>query len=179
MNEKPYELLIKQNASGVTVTVKPKLSKRKHSILLGWLILWILSGGFVISFLFSPLGSDEKLMLAVWVFFWLYFAVKGYNIFWWKTKGYESIAISGNSMVLHVHNNRSGGEKKVIVPEQLDIATVDYSNRRFAPQVNESFFSLGEETVILKSGKAEYRFGKQLRKEDAEKVVKTIRKSAR
>ena len=179
MKDKPYQLLIQQSDSQLSILVKPKLSKRKHNMLLGWLILWILSGGFVISFLFAPISSDQKLMLAVWIFFWLYFAVKGYNIFWWKTKGYESITIQGASLTLLINSNRSGSEKLVIPLSQLEIRAVDFTSRRFSPQVNESFFSLGEETIILKSGKIEHRYGKQLRKEDAEKVVRTIRKLIR
>ena len=83
------------NKNKTTIIVYPKKNNLVNALMGSWIAMWI-SIGFIImwSFITFDFSEQEKIVLIVFMSFWLYFAVKVFRAFLWLIWGKELIKIN-------------------------------------------------------------------------------------
>ena len=104
---KRCSVFIKDNV--FSLVILPTDNQKKTNLLFLWLLAWTVSGVIIIANYFKLSTTSEKLMVLVWLAFWVYFEFKVVRVFMWKRFGKEKLWIKNG--VIHFQQEISGRGK--------------------------------------------------------------------
>jgi hypothetical protein len=81
-----------------TIVIYPEKSAWKNSLLLAWVTVWLLIGIYICFELTKGYTRDQKLVLVVFMSFWVYFAYRIGKATLWQFYGKELIRIDAISL---------------------------------------------------------------------------------
>ncbi len=142
-----------------------------------WVGMWYAIGGVVIwSFFVLPLSDQEKIILAIFLAFWFYFAFRVTRSFFWFLWGKEMVKIDevafyykksikgyGKSVPYYIENIK---KMEVILPKEKSIQAA-WEKSPWVPG--------GERIEFEYLGKP-VRFGRKLNQKDTELLFKLVTK---
>lgn len=86
-----------KNDSGTSIVIAAGTDKKKNRFVLLLLVLWII-GGIMMIWSFPSLTENKtKLVVIIWLAFWVYFLYVLARLWRWKQYGFEVIKIAGSS----------------------------------------------------------------------------------
>ncbi len=65
-----------QKKEELTIVISGKVEKWQETLLTIWWIAWTFCGGYVLYSILGDYNRDEKLVMFIYLIFWLYFEVK-------------------------------------------------------------------------------------------------------
>ena len=171
---------ISEKDGSTSIIVLSKKDRNKQNILLSWIILWSLGGLIVISQFFYGIKQEEKLFLAIWLAFWLYFELVTCHAFLWRKFGFERILIKEDKFYYRREIKNKGKTSTFDISSIKNIELIDDSSENsFFKNLRESYWIIGGETVSFNVNDKLIKIGLQLDKQDAQKLQKLIEKKFR
>ena len=168
------KVIIENLGKEKTIKVYPYQEKWKTNLVKIWLILWSICGAIVLLELFSNISKEQKLFMAIYIVFWLYFELKMLAVIRWRTAGLECLRFAENKLILEKTVHGKGFPIEIPVDEIKKVNIPEISKASFAAVFNNSYWLEGQETIVIETNQKKYGFGFQLKKSDSEKIMKEI-----
>lgn len=170
---------IKRSENELSIVVLAYSEKLKTRLLLAWLIVWSLSGLYVFSQLLIAPSQDMKVMLAVWLGFWVYFEYLSYRAYMYRRFGVEKIKLREGKFQYKRDIAGRGKIRTYAFDFIKDLRVVTPKENSFADSMSSAYWSVAGERLAFDYYGKEVKFGIQLEPADAEALYKTIRKNIR
>lgn len=166
-----------QTPEKLLLNISGKGSKQQVTLLSIWLVLWTLCGIAVISQTIGQYTREEKLIMVVYLVFWLYFEYKIYHVLRWRKAGIEIIKIEGDKMTYSREISGKGKVRSFEAAQVRNLQPVDYSDQPFQKSFYSAYWSLGGEALSFTYLGVEVRFGMQVEEGHARQLKKLIDKT--
>ena len=158
-----------------TMIISSKTDHWKMLLMLIWLLIWFSCGLVIIVYLFfTDELSDRKIYFYTFLVFWTYFLYKVVRVLIWRRFGIEFIRIDEDKFSVKKSLCGYGRAKEFITSNIKNIKLAPLDEKSFSKVFNDSFWIVGQGTIIINALDKEYNFGSQISKEDGEKIVKVL-----
>lgn len=158
------------------ISIKAYFDNQKQFLLTIWLILWSAGGIGIITQFFTPLSSDLKIYLVVWLGFWAYFEYKVIYAFRWRKYGIEKLQfeeevllimreIAGRAIPARYDKNKIKNVR-IFKPDNVSVFTA----------LSQSYWSPGDPKVVFEYQGIEIYFGLELKDDEAKKLADLVKK---
>ncbi len=165
-------VLIKDNV--FSLVILPNSDAKKINWLLLWLIAWSVSGVIILVNYFTLTNQNEKLMIIVWLAFWVYFEYKIARVLIWKKFGKEKLWIK-NGLIHYQQSIVNKGKIKLVdVNLVTEFKLIEIEEQNFADMFSQTFWVKGGERVEFNSQAKTIRFAMQLTTAEANKIITII-----
>lgn len=141
------KVIFSKNNQSALVTIKAKITGWQETLLAVWVLAWTFCGIVVIASFFGEYSRDEKLMMLVYIVFWLYFEYKAVYAFIWKKYGTEYIKIDEEGFLYKRDIMGYGTPKKYFKENISKLNAIDLKDRSFVQSYYNSFWMVGNETI--------------------------------
>jgi len=160
----------------LSIVILANSSKSKLGMMFLWLFAWTVCGLVVLFNYFSNTNQDVKLVIIVYLSFWLYFEYKIIKAFIWKKFGAEKIWLQDGQLNYQREINKKG--KIYSFDSHLidEIKVIEIKNTSWADNINQSFWIRGGERLEFAAMGKTIRFGMQLEDEEARALINMTNK---
>lgn len=158
----------------LTIVISGKVEKWQETLLTIWLTAWTCCGGYVLYSILGDFNRDEKLVMFIYLVFWLYFEVKLAYAFAWRKWGAEVIKIGSDKMTIKMDIKKYGKLRSFFLENVSDLKKNELPEKSFAKVMGNSFWNMTEKTIGFEYFSKPIVLGIQLSDKDATKVVKLI-----
>jgi hypothetical protein len=159
-----------------TIVIYPEKTGWKNSLLLAWFSMWMLIGAYVIYELTQGYTKEFKLMLVVFLSFWLYFAFKVGKATFWQFYGKELIRIDTIALMYKRSVFQFGKASPFLLDNIQKLRVDETKESNLGVQFENSIWVVGGEKLSFDNLGKTYRFGRKLSKQDATLLFKYISK---
>lgn len=169
----------KQQDKCYTIVISPTIERWQMNSLLVWVVAWTFCGlAFMYYALFESTSMNQLFVFAVLLVFWLYFEVRVVKAFLWRKYGLEVIRIDEEYLSIKDSIFKHGNPRNYEVNKigQDDIEDIYIDPKSYGKVMNDSFWQVGQGTIVLKYDGKDYYFGTQLENKDSAKLARLIRK---
>lgn len=155
------------------VIYPPKLGRKKSFILI-WFVLWLLIGAYVASEFFKEFTNEEKLALAIFMLFWLYFAIRVLRTILYLYYGREYIKLTRNSLRVKIATGKYGKSNQYFIENITKLSVVPLKEGSFKKVFEDSAWVRGANRIQFVHFQKNYSFGRKLEDKDAEMIFKIL-----
>lgn len=157
-----------------TIVIYPERVNWKNNLLAAWFTMWLIIGGYVISQLFMDYSRDEKLILIVFLSFWLYFAIRIGKATFWQLWGKELVRINDQALILKRSIMSYGKATPYFFENIKKIQLEEVKETNIGFQFEQSIWVLGGERISFDYKGKLVRLGRKLDEKDAKLLFKLI-----
>tara|TARA_B110000459_G_C16223709_1_gene321965 strand:- start:103 stop:576 length:474 start_codon:yes stop_codon:yes gene_type:complete len=145
------------------------------TVMLVWLLIWLTCGLVVFYFLFFTQELvGQKIYFYTFLAFWTYFLYKVSRVLIWRKFGIEFIKIDEDRFSIK-KSIWGYGKARVFMTNNLKkIKLAPLEEKSFSKVFNDSFWIVGQGTIIVNALDKEYNFGSQISKEDGTNIIKVL-----
>jgi len=141
------KIFFSESDSSGLVEIRAQIPKWQETLLFGWVLAWTFCGLVVIASFFDDYTREEKLMMLVYIIFWIYFEYKAVYAFLWKKWGKEFIKIDSEG-IHYKRDIKSYGKSMKFFKENIQKFTpIDLKERSFVNSYYQSFWMVGNESI--------------------------------
>ena len=159
----------------LTMKISSKTDYWKMLVMLIWFLIWFSCGLVIFYFLFFTQEiQDQKIYFYTFLFFWTYYLYKVIRVLIWRRFGIEFIRIDQDKFSVKKSLWGYGKAKEFITKNVEKIKLAPLEEKSFSKVFNDSFWIVGQGTIIIKSLDIEYNFGSQISKENGSKIIKIL-----
>jgi len=166
---------ISKNKEETVITINGKIERWQEALLLSWVAMWTILGGYVLFQLFGDYPRETKLSFFVYLVFWAYFEIKGTHALLWRLYGMERVKVTDEE-ILFKRDIKSYG--KVVRYQRhniKDLRVNDGNAKNFGAVYHSSFWVVKGGNVLFDYLGKTIAIGVQLNESDAKKVMKALR----
>ena len=147
MKQLSEKLYFEENKEFAVFKILAKIPRWQETMLLVWVVGWTLCGLVVLYESFGVYTKDEKLIMLVYLVFWVYFEFKIIKSFLWKKWGNELIKIDDEG-IKYKRDYNGYGSAKIYFKENISkIAPIDLKDKSLAKTYFDTFWTIGHETL--------------------------------
>ena len=160
-----------------TIKILPEKKLIITALMGAWMCMWYSIGFTVVwSYFTLKLTQQEKLILVIFMSFWLYYAVRVTRSFLWLMKGSENIKIDSIGLTIKIATGKMG-KAKIFYLENLKKIRLDFPKEKSLQTAWEAspWVRGGERIEFDYHGKV-VRFGQKLNEKDATLLFNLITK---
>ena len=158
-----------------TMVISSKTDHWKMTIMVVWLLIWLTCGLVVFYFLFFTQELvGQKIYFYTFLAFWTYFLYKVSRVLIWRKFGIEFIKIDEDRFSIKKSIWRYGKARVFMTNNLKKIKLAPLEEKSFSKVFNDSFWIVGQGTIIVNVLDKEYNFGSQISKEDGTKIIKVL-----
>jgi len=169
------QISIDQGKNRTQITITDRLEGWMRIALLGWIVVWLSLGIYVIGYLFRfDLAKETLLFFVIYLAFWGWFAYKSLYAYLFKTHGFEWVEIDTENELLSYGRNILGmaSVKSQFTPDQIDkVERIEQGERSFGSAYSKSFWIVGNEQLLLKGKSKNQLIGMHLSPKDANALL--------
>jgi hypothetical protein len=166
---------IKKKEEELSIVILSTTENGKKKWLLGWFILWTLSGIVVITQYRTFNDQDTRAAIIVWMGFWAYFEYKIFRVLMWRYYGMEKIKLMSDK-IFYKRDVRGKGKVRVFQYDFIKDLHVVEAKEGFMEDLNTSFWVMAGEKIAFDYYGRDIKMGLQLSDEDAKALYKIINK---
>lgn len=148
----------------------------KETLLLTWVIAWMICGVAVCLQIFGEYSKETKMSLVIYMAFWAYFAYKGINAWLWRKFGTEMIRVDSEGIKVKRDIKGYGRVRTYFIDNIRKIEPLQRKAGSFAHTFNRSFWVIGGETILLDYLGQDVALGMQLSENEREQLIKHLRR---
>jgi len=154
--------IVEQNHK-TTIIIAPDRKIWINALMGAWISMWYVIGISVVSaFFILVLSKQEKLILVIFLSFWLYYAVRVTRSFLWLMWGSENIKIDKTSMTIKNSTGKLGVAKPYFLENIRKIRTAVPKERSWQQAWESSPWVSGGERIEFDYLGSTIRLGKKL-----------------
>lgn len=155
----------------------PRVTGNRAKLILAWISLWSLCGIIVIAQLFSMQSAEKKVMIGIWILFWMFFLVKAIRLYLWRTAGQEELSGNREVWLYRKFNGSREFKKEIKVSEIRNVNTSDFQSFVMKWSSGDAiFFSIGSPAIHIETSNEKISFGFQLNEDESKKIRKMLEK---
>ena len=163
-----------------TLIISGKTEDWKFNLMVVWLIAWLFCGFSIIYMLiFTNELQGQGLYYTTFLGFWVYFLYKILRSVIWRKFGMEYIKIDDDFLSFKKSLWGYGKAKKIILNNIHSFEQIELKEKSYAKVFNDSFWVLGQPTLLMNLNKDNINFGSQVSNTDGTKLVKVLNKKLR
>lgn len=170
------QISIHKNGNESKVEIQPLYSSKDKTGLIMWLVAWTFCGLAVLSQLFFDYAKAEKVMMLIYLVFWLYFELKVLYAFRWQKAGKEVIEIKNGSLFYTQLIGQRGLPVEYKLTEIKYFKFMESAKKGFFNDLNQSIWMVAGETVEFEVNGSLKRLGLKLSESDAKKLADWLNK---
>ena len=165
------------HGSNTTIVVSTAIDRWKESLLLFWILCWSASGCYLLYELLA-VNNEQEMQIGLFIFisFWFYFEYRIVRVFLWRKWGMELISVDEAELSYKRSIGKYGKSSRYYFDQMEPFEVRKPSAKSLSVNIEDSFWFLGGERVQFSYKNKVISFGRQLSFEDANKLVKLIRK---
>jgi len=161
-----------------TIIILPEQSSIINALMGAWLAMWLTIGITVISCLFIlSLNQQEKIILYIFLSFWLYYSITVGKTFIWRMVGKELIKIDE----LGIHIKKSIFNYGKAIPfyfEHIESFRIDVVEKKTLQAVWESSpWIKGKDSIFFDYKGKTHGLGRKIDEQEAQILLKLIKKN--
>jgi hypothetical protein len=167
---------IKRIEKELSIVIVSLSEKTKNILLFSWLFIWTVSGFIVLAQFFMMNDKNAKVMLMVWLGFWVYFEYKIFRAYMWRKHGVEKIKLREKKLF---YKREIAGKGKIQVYEfdfMKDLRILELKENSFADNMNNAYWAVGGERLAFDYYGKEIKLGLQLNDDEAGELLKIIKR---
>jgi len=168
--------VVEQN-NKTTIVIVPERKIWINSLMGAWISMWYVIGTSVITaFFILELSRQEKLILVIFLSFWLYYAVRVTRAFLWLMWGAENIKIDKTSLTIKNATGKFGTAKPYFLENIRKVRIAIPKDRSWQQAWESSPWVSGGERIEFDYLGTVVRFGKKLPEKDCVLLFQLITK---
>lgn len=160
----------------LTFVIYPPKIGFKRILILIWVILWYGVGGVVISQLFLDYPEDEKIMLIIFLSFWMYFAYRVSRTLIYLFWGREYIKLDQNALRVKKATGKFGSAKQYFIENIAKFKQHEVKENSFQAAFENSPWVKGFDKLQFEYQGKNISFGRKLTDKEAQLMFKLITK---
>ncbi len=146
--------------------------------LFGWVIMWSLTGLYVVYFLSAGQVKGEQLFFFLtYLTFWGYFEYKSIYSWLFRVRGYELIKIAPDAIYIKKAVFSFGKVQRYVRENINEMRKLDQYDRSLAAVYNKSFWVVGNEQIVFQYLSKNVGMGMHLNDKDAQALLTLVRKT--
>lgn len=165
----------------LTVYIKASTPKdiKKLNLFKAWLILWSIGGIIILSQLFFDFYTrEQKLYMLIYLAFWGYFEYRVFKAYYFRKYGIETVYINNDKFMLRRDIlNKKGKPKYYKVTKNNPFHRIEDKPGSINNAYYNSFWVVHGGSIGFGNEEGQNRFGLQLTKNEATKLVKLLNNS--
>jgi len=159
-----------------TLIVYPERTTWKSVLLYTWFSMWVSIGILVITQFLVDYSREEKLILLIFMVFWLYFFVKIGRTVLWQNRGKELMKLNDQAFILKKSIFKYGKAKEFFYENIKKIRVHEPKLNSFEEFFQNSFFVVGGERLIFDYAGNEIKFARKLNEKDTKLLFQFLTK---
>ena len=163
-----------QSTDQFTVVITQEIPRMSFLLLVGWWLAWWGIGAVFLWEWAQTEIPDERMFFSISLAFWAYFAFRVGKVIAWRKWGRELIRITPTE--LSVKNAFGSYGRAVVVPlasvERMEVVKRDPT--KFLQTLDQSFWIMGGESLVVRSHVRRLPLGKQLSEREAGALAKAM-----
>ena len=139
------------------------------------LLLWLIGGGLVISSYFTLTDQRSKVMLLVWLAFWLYFTYVMGKAFNWHRRGREIIKVRNGKIYYKKDVNGRGWVNDYPLESIKTLQPTSDKSDSWIARFGGDYWSTDCDSLRFHSMGKEIAFGFRLTEKERERITKLLK----
>lgn len=164
-----------KDGNNLSLVITANHSKSKTRFLLGVLLLWLLGGGIIIFNFASLSGEQSKVMLLVWLGFWIYFLYIIGKAWRWNKFGNEIIKISDGTLKLKNDVRGRGWVHTFDAAKIKDLKEYGEGQPAWFKQFGGDYWSTDPDTLSFQCEDQLVAFGYQLTEKEKQDILRLLK----
>lgn len=163
-----------QSDAGTSIVISSVVNRKKSRTVLAILLLWIV-GGLVMIWNFSSIELDKtKIIVLIWLAFWLYFFYVLFRLYRWKQYGHEVIKIKDGVMKYKKDVKGRGWVQDYQIEKITKLRISDTQSPDWLRNLGGDFWNTDCDSVRFDYEDREISIGFQLENAERNKLIEVI-----
>lgn len=163
-----------QHDSSFTIVIEQSISNSKLRLLMSWWLAWWLVGAAFVWERSKTVVPDERLFLNISLAFWAYFAFRVGKVIAWRIWGTERIRITDDTLSVKNAFGSFGRAHLIPLSEVERIEVVQRDPKKFVHSLDQSFWIMGGEGLMIRYAGKRMPLGKQLSEKESGALAKEM-----
>lgn len=159
----------------LSIVISSGADQSKAKIVGAILLLWLIGGGVVISSYFTMTDQRSKVMLLVWLAFWLYFTYVMAKAFAWHRKGREILKVRGGKFYYKKDTNGRGWVQEYPLESIKTLQPTEDKSDTWISRFGGDYWSTDCDSLRFQSMGKEIALGFRLTEKERERITKLLR----
>lgn len=156
-----------QQPDAFTVIISQHIPRTSFLLLVGWWAAWWGIGSVFAWELANAEVPEEQMFFSISLAFWAYFAFRVGKVIAWRKWGQEAIRITETTLSVKNAFGRFGRTTEVPLSSVERMEVVKRDPKKFLHSLDQSFWIMGGESLVVRSSVSRLRLGKQLSMREA------------
>jgi Zn-dependent protease with chaperone function len=161
--------------SATFVIYPPKIGFKRTLILI-WVVLWYIVGGVVLSQLFFDYTEKEKIILLIFLSFWIYFAFRVTKTLIYLFWGREYIKLDQTALRVKKATGKFGSAKQYFIENIAKFKQHEVKENSFQAAFENSPWVKGFDKLQFEYQGKNISFGRKLTEKEAQQVFRLLTK---
>ncbi len=163
-----------EHGDAFTVIISQSIPRTSFGLLVAWWFAWWLIGAvFLVEWARTEV-ADERMFFAISLAFWAYFAFRVGKVIAWRKWGREMIRITATTLSVKNAFGSYGRALEVPLASVDRMEVVKRDPAKFLHSLDQSFWIMGGESLVVRSKVKRLRLGKQLSMKEAGALAKVM-----
>jgi hypothetical protein len=163
-----------RNDTGTSVVISSAVNRKKSRAVLAILLLWLI-GGVLIIWNFSSIHEDKtKIIVMIWLAFWLYFFYVLFRLYRWKQAGHEILKIVGGKLKYKKDVKGRGWVQDYDLEKIRKLRSSDTETPGWVKNIGGDFWNTDCDSIRFDYEDKEISIGFQLDSAERGKLIKLI-----
>lgn len=163
-----------RNDAGISIVISSHANRKKSRAVLAILLFWII-GGIVMIWNFPSIAEDKtKLIVLIWLAFWVYFFYVLFRLYRWKQYGHEVVKIANNVMKYKKDVKGRGWVQDYALEKVKRMRPSDTVNPNWLRNIGGDFWNTDCDSIRFDYEDREISFGFHLEPAERVKLIKLI-----
>ena len=160
--------------AGTSIVISSMVNRKKSRTVLAILLLWVV-GGLVMIWNFSSIEQDNtKIIVLIWLAFWLYFLYVLFRLYRWKQFGHEVIKIVKGVLKYKKDVKGRGWVHDFELVKMKKLRASDTQNPNWLRNIGGDFWNTDCDSIRFDYEDREISLGFQLDNSERNKLIKLI-----
>lgn len=165
---------IVRNDAGTSIVISSAADRKKSRVVAAIFLLW-LTGGILMIWNFSTIEEDKtKVVVLIWLAFWIYFLYVLFRLWRWKKAGHEVIKIANGVFKYKKDVKGRGWVQDFKLDKIQKLRISDSQSPGWLKNMGGDFWNTDCDSIRFNSEDREFSFGFQLTQPERQKLIKSL-----
>lgn len=157
------------------ISLSVRLPRWQETLMLVWVLGWTFCGIVVLIEFFGDYTRNMKLMMLVYLCFWVYFEIQAVKGYLWKKWGTELLLIDEEG-IKYKKDIRTYGKVRTYFKENISkLRPLDLKKRSFARAYFETFWTIGNQKLAFDYLGKTISFGMGITDEERDELLRQLK----
>jgi hypothetical protein len=166
---------LKRNGEDLSLVIMSSTDKSKAKYIGTIMVLWLVGGIYIGINYFRITDSNEKVMIIVWMAFWLYFSYIILKSFFWQYSGKEIIQVRNGKLFYKKDTSGRGWVQNYKLENLKNLKKYEDKSPSWSKKFGGDYWSTDCDSLSFEYEEKEIAFGYRLTEKESEKIQKILK----